>query len=362
MRIVLVSWRDLANRQAGGSEVVVDRLLRELRVRGHEVALVCGGPVGARPYPVVAAGGTYSQYLLAPLEVLRRFSGWDLLVDVENGVPYFSPLWWRGARICLVHHVHTEQWSTRFGPLVASLGRFAESVVMPRVYRHDLFVAISPSTARSLVAIGVDEERIRTVESGVDVSCVDAAVERSKEPLFLTAGRLVPHKRTELVLEAWERVRPLTGGRLVVIGDGPEQGRLEAIAGPGVEFLGRVGQEERDRLMAEAWLLVHAAHHEGWGLVIAEAGAVGTPAVAMDAPGVHDVILDGETGFLAASVEELVERWLQLASDAELRRRLGEGAKRRMEGLTWSRTVEGFLQAADEAMSARQSRRRRRER
>ena len=95
MRVLFLAWRDLAHPQAGGSEVLVDRLARGLIDRGHDAAVLCGGPVGARSYPVVDAGGTYSQYLRVPFAYHRHFSDVDLVVDVENGIPFFSPLWRR---------------------------------------------------------------------------------------------------------------------------------------------------------------------------------------------------------------------------------------------------------------------------
>jgi len=56
MRIVFISWRDLAHPQAGGSEVVLDHLATGLQARAHDVALFGGEPVGERPYPVLANG------------------------------------------------------------------------------------------------------------------------------------------------------------------------------------------------------------------------------------------------------------------------------------------------------------------
>ncbi len=64
--ILFVAWRDLANRQAGGSEVLVDRLASGVLARGHRVTLMCGGQVAERPYRVVRNGGTYTQFVRAP--------------------------------------------------------------------------------------------------------------------------------------------------------------------------------------------------------------------------------------------------------------------------------------------------------
>lgn len=351
MRIAFVSWRDLANDLAGGSEIYVDRLARGLLGMGHEVAHLCGGPVGERPYRVVDLGGTFSQYLRAPIAHRRTVGQWDLLVDVENGLPFFSPLWRRKPILGVVHHVHADQWQQRFVPPLAAAGRFTEAKIMPRVYRRTPFVVASPSTAIQLAELGVDKERIHVVVPGVEVP--SGTEDRSPTPLFICAGRLVPHKRVELVLRAWEQVRPVTGGQLVVIGEGPERANLEAVAGTGVRFAGKVDEEEKWRLFRQAWLLVHPAHHEGWGIVITEAAAVGTPSLGFDVPGVRDAIVDGTSGTLVDTESELVERWIDVATDAAFRRKLSEGARRAGSSFDWGTAARKFeaiaLQAVESA-------------
>lgn len=347
MRVAFLAWRDLAHPLAGGSEVAVDRLASGLAARGHEVALLCGGPVGARSYPTVSLGGTYAQYLRAPVAG-QRFRGWDLVVDVENGVPFWSPLWRRGPSVCLVHHVHTEQWRDRFPRPVAATGRFLERRVMPLVYRRRLFLAVSESTAVDLRALGVDDARIRSLTWGTDPPG-GQPVARTPEPQFLALGRLVPHKGVDALLRAWEGVRPLVGGRLVIAGDGPERASLAAMAGAGVDFVGTVTDSEKWRLLRESWALVHGARHEGWGVVVMEAASVGTPALAFDVAGIRNSVIDGHTGLLAASENELVDQWVRATNDHTLRARMGDAARRRALAFTWDATLDQFLAVAHEA-------------
>ena len=92
-------------------------------------------------------GGTYSQFLRAPLAYLRNFRDADLIVEVCNGMPFLAPLWSRRPVVCLVNHVHTELWPIRFRPPVSTVGRRIESTVMPWVHRRNLFLTVSPSTA-----------------------------------------------------------------------------------------------------------------------------------------------------------------------------------------------------------------------
>ncbi|MHB1502435.1 MAG: glycosyltransferase [Acidimicrobiales bacterium] len=347
VRLAIVTWRDLAHPLAGGSEIVVDRLARGFIERGHEVTVVCGGPVGPHTYRVIRAGGTYSQYLLAPIECMKHLGSADLLVDVENGIPFFSPLWHRGPKVCLVHHVHSDQWRTRFPAPVAYAARLVEQRLMPAVYRNQAFVAVSPSTASALEGIGIDRNRIRVIESGVDTPpSGDPALARSPDPLFVAIGRLVPHKRVNLLLDVWARVLPVVGGSLVIAGSGPELEHLRRIAPPGADLPGHVSEETKADLLQRAWFLVHSAHHEGWGMSILEAAAYGTPALALDVPGVRDAIVDGTTGELAHDPDDLARRWIALASDTPRRAQMGRAAAERASRLTWNRTVDSYLELA----------------
>ena len=352
MKILFVSWRDLDHPKAGGSEVVVDRLARALRQRGHETALMCGGPAGPHEYPVVSLGGTYTQYLRAPF-VARRFRDWDLLVDMANGIPFFSPLWWRGPRVCLFTHVHADQWHDYFPGPVAKVGYLLEQRAVPAVYRSTEFAAISPSTMDELRATGVSSDRIHLMHLGLDESVLVEPGPKAAEPTFVVLGRLAPNKAIDRLLAIWERVEAVTGGRLLVVGDGPERSRLEAQAPRGVEFLGRVTEEQKVELLGEAWLLVHAAPREGWGMVIMEAAAQGTPTVAFDVEGVRDAIVDDKTGVLVRDDDEFVSTWVDLVADTDRRLDLGRQARLRAEGFSWDNSVDELLAVADKAMGAR---------
>jgi len=349
VRIAFVSWRDLAHPQAGGSEVVVDRLAAGASERGHTAALICGGPVGPRSYQVHPSGGRYAQYLAAPLVYARHCRGWDVAVDVSNGVPFFAPAWRRGPVLCLFHHIHRDQWRQHFGPVAARAGWFAERAVVPRIYRRSLFLTLSESTSAGLIDIGVAGERIRRLPVGVDVGPAPGRFGgESSEPLFVALGRLVPHKRVDLLLRAWDRVRGQTGGRFVVVGDGPDRQRLERSLPAGAELLGHVTDEEKARLLDRAWLLVHGAMHEGWGMVATEAAAAGTAVVAFDVAGVREAVADGRTGVLVETEDQLVDTWVALARDPVRRHALGSAGHEHASTLRWDRTVDRFLEVCAE--------------
>jgi SAM-dependent methyltransferase len=225
---------------------------------------------------------------------------------------------------------------------------------MPLIYRNKVFVAISASTAQSLREIGVDPTQIRVIEPGIDY---ESHIEwsKSEEPLFLSLCRLVPHKRVELVLEAWRAAALEIPGRLIVAGDGPELENLRSLASsiPRVDIVGRVTDEEKWRLLGQSWAIVSAAHHEGWGLTAMEAAVAGTPSLAVDAPGVRDAIVDGSTGVLVHAEGDkvphaLARAWVDLAENAEMRETLGAAARERSSTFGWEGTVDRWLKLISE--------------
>jgi glycosyltransferase involved in cell wall biosynthesis len=348
-RVVIVARRDLASPDAGGSEVLVDRLASGLVARGGEVTLLCGGKIGDRPYDVVRSGADYSQFLLAPLAFRSRIPPCDVVVEVCNGMPYLAPLWCRKPVVCLVNHVHTDLWSMRYPPPVSTIGRFAERVVMPKVHAGSLFVTVSRSSAADLVAIGVRPDRIRLLYNGVEPPPRPGP--RSPTPLFLALGRLADYKRLDLLLALWERVRPVTGGRLMIVGDGPDRARLERLAGADVTFTGRVSEQEKHRLLCAAWLLVHPAVMEGWGIVVAEAAARGTPTIGFDVPGLRDSVQHGRTGLLAGTEGRFASAWASLALHHARRAELGRNARAFAARMCWSAAVDRFAEVIEEAVT-----------
>lgn len=346
-RIVFLARRDLGNPAAGGSELLVDRIAEGLTAHGHQVTLLCGGPAAYRDYRVVSAGGDAGHFLRARRTFARQIGDCDLLVEVCNGMPYLAPLWHRGPTLCFVNHVHTDLWGMRYPAPAARLGRQLEHWALAHNHRRNLKVAVSGSTAQALTGLGIPGDEIRIVHNGVEEP--GPLLPKSPEPLFVAMGRLVEYKRVDLLLRLWERVRPVTGGRLVIVGEGPERRALEAMAGPDVTFTGHISEGEKHQLLCRSWMLLHPSLVEGWGLVVMEAAARGTPAIGFDIPGLRDSVEDGVTGLLAGGESSFAAHWCALALSAERRAALGRAAERRAGEYRWANTVESFRAVAAEA-------------
>lgn len=321
-RVLFLNWRGPSHPDAGGAEVYVWAMATRFAKAGMDVTLFTARESGAPPEDriegvhVVRAGGTFSIYLHAAAYLLRHRRMYDAVVDCQNGIPFFAPLWLLGtdvAIVTLIHHVHQEQFRHRFGPFVAWIGRRLEREVSRVVYGGRPIVGVSPSTRAEIrLRLGL-RGPIFIVPNGNHVAHPRTAAVRSVEPLIVFIGRLVPHKRLELLLEAMPQLlRRWPQLRLEVAGDGPALAELRAMSerlrlGAAVVFHGRVTEQQRFDLMVRGWLTVVPSAREGWGLTIIEANAAGRPAIGFLVPGVRDAIVDGRTGWLVRSETELVD-------------------------------------------------------
>lgn len=131
------------------------------------------------------------------------------------------------------------------------------------------------------------------------------------EDYYLVVSRLIPYKRIDLAVEACTRL----GRRLLVVGGGRDRARLERLAGPTVEFLGRVSERELADLYARCRALIFPGE-EDFGIVPLEAQAAGRPVVAYGAGGALETVIDGHTGvhFFAPTAESLADAILRLES------------------------------------------------
>ncbi|MEH3067427.1 MAG: glycosyltransferase family 4 protein [Aeromicrobium erythreum] len=361
MHILFCNWRDTRNPEGGGSEHYVETMARGLVERGHQVTIACARHDGAPDDEVVDGvrfvrrGSKLDIYVLTFLRLLtRRYGRVDLVVDVQNGLPFFTRWATRARVVVLVHHVHREQWPVVYPGLVGRVGWWIESRLAPRLYRRSRYVTVSAASKAELVELGVDRDRIRIVHNGNDPAPrVD--VERSDVPRLVVLGRLVPHKQVEHAIDALVAVRRTHPGAVLdVVGSGWWDEQLhdyarEAGVSDAVVFHGHVDDTTKHALLAQAWVMLLPSLKEGWGIVVGEAGAHGTPTVAYaSAGGTTESIDHKDSGLLVEDRDELVQATCDLVTDHEWRTFLGEGARTKAATFTWGASQAAFAAALDD--------------
>jgi glycosyltransferase involved in cell wall biosynthesis len=374
-RVHSIAWRDLDDPDAGGSEVHADEFMRRWAAAGlditHRTSAALGQPSESvrKGYRVIRRGSRYTVFpRVMASEVLRRMGPYDAMVEIWNGVPWFSPVWCHKPRITFLHHVHGPMWGQMLPGPLAGFGRVLEARLAPPFYRRTQMVTPSDATREELLELGFRPERVLAVPNGVSEqfvpagpSVADIAAARSPEPLLVAVGRLAPVKRfDELVRAAVVARSRVPGLRLDIVGSGPMRAELEALvaqlgAGEWIRFIGQVPHDDLVALYRRAWLVTSASLAEGWGLTLTEAAACGTPAVATDIRGHRSSVVDGVTGVLAP-LERLGDTLADVLLDDERRGRLGEAALARARTLTWDAAATGILGALHAQVMRRSAR------
>lgn len=364
----LLAWRDLDDVEAGGSELHAHHVAAIWAQAGLQVTMRTSFAPG-RPPRAVRSGYTVirkaGRYMVFPRSVLSEISGRlgprDALVEIWNGMPFFSPVWARGPRMVWLHHVHGPMWGMTLPDGLARAGTTLEERIAPVLYRRTPIVTLSQSSRDELVHdLGFAPGRVSVIPPGIDAAYAPGGT-RSAEPLVVAVGRLVPVKDFDRLIRIMARVRVLVPrARLVIVGEGYERDALEQQideldATGWITLAGRVDDSRLVDLYRQAWAVASVSVREGWGMTITEAAACGTPAVATRIAGHLDAVRDGQSGLLGTTDDELVGHLVSVLTDEELRRSLGSGALARAGELTWDATALGTFSvlAADAARRRR---------
>jgi glycosyltransferase involved in cell wall biosynthesis len=160
-------------------------------------------------------------------------------------------------------------------------------------------------------------------------------------------GRLVAHKRAELLLPVAERLLA-SGLTIDVIGRGPAaQPLAEAAAARGldaaVRLRGFLPETDKQAAVAGSLLHLNTSQGEGWGLCVLEAAALGVPTVAYDVDGLRDAVHDGQTGWLVRAgerIEDVTERAVKELADPQRRAEIAAACRAWASQLDWERSAE----------------------
>jgi glycosyltransferase involved in cell wall biosynthesis len=367
-RVHLLSWRDLDDPEAGGSEVHAAMVARLWAEAGIEVTLRTSFAAGQPPvaerdgYRVIRRAGRYLVFPRAALaEIARNHGPRDGLVEIWNGMPFFSPVWTRGPKIIVLHHVHAQMWGMVLPPALAKLGNSLERRVAPPLYRGERVVTLSESSKTEIVEdLGFPAGRVDVVPPGVHPRFSPAPGPRTPPPPNVVAvGRLVPVKRFDYLIRACTEARRLVPDlTLTIVGSGYEHDKLDTLVrrmgnGDWVNFVQGISNDELVRTYREARLIASASAREGWGMTLTEAAACGTPAVATRIAGHTDAVAEGISGLLADSEPELGAAIAKVCADDALWTTLSEGALEHASRFTWDATALGVLKALAEETQGR---------
>ncbi len=356
--ILIFNWRDTKHKWYGGAEVYVQEIAERWVKKGYGVTIFCGND-GESKYDerikgvnIIRRGGFFTLYIWAGVYYLLKLRNhFDFIIDCENGVPFFTPVYSSKPKILLIHHVHQQVFRENLPLFPAILAMFLESKVMKAVYKNIKIVTVSKSSKTDIGNLKLSvESEIDIVNPGLSLRNY-IRMNKYKDPTFSYLGRLMPYKNVGVLIEAFREVlQKIPNAKLIIAGKGPDEENLkELVQKLGlkdyIDFKGFVTENEKRRILARSWVLIQPSSFEGWGITVMEANASGTTVIASDTAGLRDSVVDGQTGLLVetGNVKGLSRAMIALTDMDGYRSRLSKNAYEWSRTFSWNYSEASFL-------------------
>jgi len=288
------------------------------------------------------ARSKYRNYLpLFPLAIEQfNLQEFDLIISSSHCVAKGVLTHANQLHICYCHTPLRYGWDLYHAYLKESNLRSGLKGIIAKIFLHYLRIWDHQAAARvdefiansQYVALRIKKTYGRTAK--VIYPPIDTDFYRlslKKENYYVTASRMVPYKKMDLIVEAFAQ---MPDKRLIVIGDGPERKKIEAKAKKNVEFLGYVSDEVLKEFLQTAKAFVFAAL-EDFGIVPMEAMSCGTPVIAFNRGGIRETLVENQTGLFFQ--EQTVPSIIRAVQEFEKKQEIFAPLKIRHHALSFSK-------------------------
>ncbi|MBI4972698.1 MAG: glycosyltransferase family 4 protein [Candidatus Omnitrophica bacterium] len=367
MDILFLNWKDLKNPEVGGAEIILFEFARRLIKEGHAVTVFTRNFQGGKSeetidgVKVIRRGNMLTTYLHAFFYYCSLKQKPDLVVDMLNTLAWQSPLYARKSKCVL--YVNQLAREVLFYELPFPLGNlaylFEPLQFLP--YKKSFATCYAESTKKDLVALGIPDEKINIFPLGLDHSRYVPG-KKSSTPLFITVSRLVKMKRVDLSIRAMSIITSkCPEAKLAIIGYGKEEKNLRQLVKKlylekNVFFVGKdqalffkkTSDDVKVDLMQQAWALLFPSVKEGWGMVVTEANACGTPAIVSNVTGLKDSVVNEKTGIILSknpTEQEMASAISKIINDNAFRAYLFKNASDWSRKFDWDESFKQFKTA-----------------
>lgn len=313
MRILILNWRDIKNPNSGGAEILTHEMAKKWVRWGHTVTQISAKFKNSKNeenldgVKIIRLGSWNTVHIQAFFYYIKNLRGSiDVIVDEVHGIPFFSSLYAPKKTVLLACEVADKLFFHVFSSPIAHVGIALEKLYF-KLYKKTSVLAISESTKADLIRKGFPRKNIKVIPMGFTLKYKIRKYPKEKKPTLIYLSRINKQKGIEDVIKAFRIIKDkIPESHLWVVGSGQsfyvEHVKKKVIKGglfKSVTFFGFVSDKKKLELLSRAHILIFPSIHEGWGLVIAEAGVMGTPSAVYKSSGVIDVIKNGERGIVS---------------------------------------------------------------
>lgn len=373
MRFLLLNWKDIKNPKSGGAEVVTHNYAKFLCKSGHKVILVCPAFPNCQKEEVIddvlikrlGFRTNFNQkliYLLAFFYYQKYLKGKvDLIIDQIHWIPFFTPLYVREKKIAFIHEVAKDIWQKQFGNIKGLIGKTCEPFLfLP--YKKINFLTVSETTKQGLIDFHLPAKSISVIHNGTNLKPLTKLPTKENMPTFISLGRISRVKNQMDLILAMKIIKKIFPNfQLWLVGNIDDKKYYQQLKyltkqlslEKSIKFFGFVDETKKIDLLSRSHLLLHTSFTEGWGLVIIEACALATPAVAYRVSGLSESIVHGQTGLLCINnkPEEVAALSLELLENEKKYNLMQKKCLKWAAKFTWERSYRSFGKFIERVMS-----------
>jgi glycosyltransferase involved in cell wall biosynthesis len=363
MVILILNWKDIRNPTSGGAEILTHEMAKRFIKEGHTVMMYvsefphCKTEENIDGVRVIRSGKPdlralqHSVHFRAYRYYKKNLeNSVDVIIDELHGMPFFTPLYAKVKVVPLICEVANDIWFKMFSFPWNIIGKVSERFSL-LLYKNNHILTISESTKKDLIACSLPKKNITVLPMGIN-TVAPLINKKEKYPTLVFVARLNKMKGIEDAIAAVSILsRKLSKIHLWVVGKGDDAyvNYLKELVESynvtkNVTFFDFVTQEKKFQLMAKAHVIVVPSVREGFGLIVPEAGSVGTPAVVYDVPGLRDIVKNGINGIrVSPSATSLAKGIETILNEKKKYRAMCAAAKEESKRYNWDSTAEVAL-------------------
>ncbi|MCP5063361.1 MAG: glycosyltransferase family 4 protein [Ignavibacteriae bacterium] len=364
MNILVINWRDIKNPEMGGAEIHFHEIFKRIVDKGHNVTLVSHQFANAKQEEIIDGivvkrignkflfNRQFKKFYLNKLQT----NNYDLVVDDISKIPLNTPSYINKPIVGILHHIHGNSLYKEI-PLPLAYYIIQKEKQIPANYNTVPIFTVSKSTSSELIDLGFQQNKMGILHNAIDHNLFEKIIiERSETPLLVYIGRIKKYKNIEKVIDTIPNLKiKFPYIKLIIGGSGDHLENLKKYViklnlQNHIEFKGFLSEEEKAKLLGQAWVFTTMAEKEGWGITVIEANAMRTLAIGSDVPGLRDSIKNNETGFLVPlnDSKKLSKKIEQLFLDKKELNKISDNAYNWSQEFSWDNSANHFLEQVKE--------------
>ncbi|WP_029523350.1 glycosyltransferase family 4 protein [Persephonella sp. KM09-Lau-8] len=345
MNLLILNRRCIKHSQKGGAEVYTYEIAQSVVEKGGTVEWFSSKEKGLKDEEIIDGikfirkGNELTVHFYGFLYALKKGKNW-LILDEFNGIGFFT--FFKKNSFLLIHQLYEEFWNVEFRKL-GNFFKILEKLLL-RLYRNKKVITVSESTKKDLLNLGF--KNITIIYNGLNVKPIENINKDLKKLRLVYLGRLKKTKNPEDAIKAFFEVKKvIKDTELIIIGKGPLYEYLirKYKDAPDLIFKGFVSEEKKYDILKNSHFILVPSIREGWGQVVLQANAMGTPAIGYKVAGLIDSIKNGETGYIVGDYREMADKIIELWGNKEKYEKISKNALEWSKNFSWERTRKEFL-------------------